>query len=272
MIVGFLGKGGSGKTTLATLMVQYLREQDVSVLAIDNDHNMDLAFNLAQEEQDMPYIGQALDEVYAAVGVGRTLDILDKEPDAIFSLSPIDPLTLKYSKELSTNVRLMVSGPHTQKILVGAECSHVLTMPLKVYLPFLRVQAGEYVIVDEKAGADGVGTGVTTGFNAALVVAEGTTHGIKAALQIARLLDFYKTPYAFVFNKVRASKSEELEELLPQKPVAVFYADEQAMDLSLNDTMRLEFKNILAWLKGVKDSRHERVVARLQKLQEEIKK
>jgi|OM-RGC.v1.035603093 MinD superfamily P-loop ATPase containing an inserted ferredoxin domain len=36
----------------------------------------------------------------------------------------------------------------------------------------------------------------------ACVIAEPTRHGVKAANQIAELLEFYQTPYVFVGNKV----------------------------------------------------------------------
>lgn len=272
MILGFLGKGGSGKTTLATLMVKYLAEKGNTVLAIDNDHNMDLAFNLGQEN-GMPYVGQSIQEAYDAVGIAYTLDILEKPDTSVFSLSPIDPFTHKYSKELSSNVRLMVSGPHTEKIMSGAQCSHALTMPLKVYLPFLSVKSGEYVVVDEKAGADGVGTGITTGFNAALVVVEATRHGLKAGLQIATMLEFYKTPYAFVLNKVRNNEIlEEIEAALPKAPLAKFFVDESAMDLNLSPQLSNELQAIQTWLLSVQDSRRERVVARLHMLKSEVEK
>ena len=46
MRVAFLGKGGSGKSTMATAFVQELRSRGMQVLAIDADHNMDLSYNL----------------------------------------------------------------------------------------------------------------------------------------------------------------------------------------------------------------------------------
>jgi CO dehydrogenase maturation factor len=210
MIIGFLGKGGSGKSTLSSNFVNYLRSKDKEVLAIDADHNMDFTYNLEGPEE-MNYIGQGLQDIYSHVGASSASEVFTTDiPETFFSLSPLDPVTEKYTTVLPSGVRLMTAGPHTDTILYGQGCSHVLTTPLKTYLPLLKLNEGEYVVIDERAGTDGVGTGITTGFDMAVVVAEPTMHGIKAAKQIATLLDFYKTPYVFALNKVSGPEDEEL--------------------------------------------------------------
>jgi CO dehydrogenase maturation factor len=210
MIIGFLGKGGSGKSTLSSNFVTYLRSKNKRVLAIDADHNMDMSYNLGAPET-MNYIGQGLSDVYNHIGVTSGKEAFGADvPSTFFSITPPDAVTEKYSVLLSNGARLMSTGPHTENILYDVSCSHILTTPLKTYLPLLKLEADEYVVIDEKAGTDGVGTGITTGFDMAVVVAEPTPYGIKAAKQIADLLDFYKTPYVFVLNKVQSTEDEDL--------------------------------------------------------------
>jgi CO dehydrogenase maturation factor len=225
MVIGFLGKGGSGKSTLASRAARLLADRGDAVLAVDADHNMDLAYNLSPEMPER-YVGQGLQDALAAAGLPEGADyrqaFLDNYQPA-FRLAPPDDFTARYSRDLGGNLRLMVCGPHDERVLYGQGCSHVLGTPLKVYFPFLSLGAREWAIVDEKAGADGVGTGVTTGFDAAVVVAEPTPHGLKAAVQISGLLDFYGTPHVFALNKIRGAEDVATAlAALPRPPAAIF--------------------------------------------------
>jgi len=213
MIIGFLGKGGSGKSTLSFLFTHYASERFKKVLAIDADHNMDLTFQF-DPNWNGPYFGSSLTDIKKRVGFEddvRTGDVFLSGGENIkdtFSLEPADPYTKEYSKPVAEKVLLMSAGPHTDAILHDESCSHVLTTSLKIYLPLLALGKDEFVIVDEKAGADGAGTGVSSGLDLAVIVSEPTVQGTKVAKQIASLLDFYGTPHVFLGNKVLDKEDE----------------------------------------------------------------
>lgn len=256
MIIGFLGKGGSGKTTLASGFALFLSKNS-SVLAIDADHNMDMTYNLAKKELST-YIGTGLSDINKHLGVTQYRDSFDFTKMPEFTLSPEDAITQKYSHEITTSLKIMSTGPHTDEILYDRACSHSLTTPLKVYLPFLNLKENEYVVVDEKAGTDGVGTGITTGFHAAVVVAEPTPYGLKAALQIIKLLNFYKTPYFIALNKI--SSDEDIlfaEKHLGCKPDLLFFSNQEALRFSEKtiDIFDEQFNLLRSKLKTVSDTR-----------------
>jgi CO dehydrogenase maturation factor len=66
MKVAFIGKGGSGKTTLASLFTRYLAMQGVDVIAIDADINQHLGMALglsASETAKLPPMGLEIDRM-----------------------------------------------------------------------------------------------------------------------------------------------------------------------------------------------------------------
>jgi len=72
--IGLAGKGGTGKTTVAGLLVKYLVEKGkVPVLAVDADANANLNEVLGLEVQET--LGDAREEMKKGVATGMTKDI-----------------------------------------------------------------------------------------------------------------------------------------------------------------------------------------------------
>jgi CO dehydrogenase maturation factor len=215
MKIAFVGKGGSGKSTVATQMALRLSSMGNRVIAIDADHNMDLSYNLAEGKvSDLVFFGDSLAEISRFAGLRKgekypELFLGDRYRKVCFTTDEEDPFFGKYGKKVSKKILLATAGPQTDDVLYGKSCSHVLTTPLKVLLPLLRLDENEVVIVDEKAGADGVSTGIITGVDAGMIVCEPALHSVKTAKQIAELMKFYKTPYIFVGNKVTSSEDKD---------------------------------------------------------------
>lgn len=223
MILGVVGKGGSGKSTVSTLLIHALA-QEGKVLAIDADHNMDLTYNFGNPQ--MNYIGGTITDAKRAAGIspeeGYKMLFDQAEVAHAFSLSPRDPYTEAFSVEVTEMIRLMSAGPQTDAVLYDQMCSHSLFSSLKLYLPLLEVKDGEYVVVDEKAGADGVTTGIVSGFDCAVIVCESAEHSVKVANQIAEYVDFFGVPYEFVVNKYNPeSPKNKFLDGLTKKPLCI---------------------------------------------------
>ena len=252
MIIGFLGKGGSGKSSIATQMALSLRALGKGVFAIDADHNMDFAYNITGGAlpSGVSCLGEGLDALRLMLGLreGDSCDkvFLEDPVDGHFSLNPADLYTQKYSCVVGDGLRLMMAGSQTDAVLYGKACSHILTTPLKIYLPLLEVDADSVVLVDEKAGADGVSTGIVTGIDVGVIVCEASLHSVKTARQIAELMDFFETPYVFVGNKVTSDADREfITEHLGAVPVASFSDD--------TSIKRDPFSLVSAWYTAMMD-------------------
>ncbi len=207
MIIGFLGKGGSGKSSTATQFALWLEKEGYSLLAIDADHNMDFLYNLTQGKEVLSHFlgssGFDIEDFLDADHSKKYKEIfLETKSKHKFSLLPLDSFSEKYISSIRKNIRVMAAGPQTDEVIGGKVCSHNLTSVLKLYLPLLQVPDKHIVVVDEKAGADGVTTGIVTGLDYAIVVCEPSLHSTKTARQILSLLEKYNTPKVVVGNKI----------------------------------------------------------------------
>lgn len=269
MIIGFLGKGGSGKSSTATQFTLWLEKQGYSLLAIDADHNMDFIFNLTRGEETLPYfLGSSGFDIETFLNADHSqkystifLDI--KKPNQ-FSLSPLDGFSEKYSTLIRDRVRIMAAGPQTDSVIQGKVCSHNLTSALKLYLPLLEVPDKHIVIVDEKAGADGVTTGIVTGFDYAVVVCEPSVHSIKTAKQIISLLEKYNVPKVIVANKISSAEDTNFisQELLGETIIHIPTSSGVRTKPSEYDPQYEEaMKNIFEYLlQNYEDKRYERTL------------
>jgi CO dehydrogenase nickel-insertion accessory protein CooC1 len=275
MILSFLGKGGSGKSSLSTQMTLFLNQDSLEVLAIDADHNLDLSFNLnyVKEIESHRHFGSALSEIQEFLGLSK-----DEKYDQAFLKNKFknfyfgqaaDAFSAKYSSLIKERLYLMTAGPQTDEVLHGKACSHILSTPLKMYLPLLKLKDNQVVVVDEKAGADGVSTGIISGADVAIIAIEPALHSIKTALQLIELLKFYETPYLLVANKINTEEDLNFINSKINENVnnyLSFSTQIQKEPGKLDESYLSALKNIYQQAKKInKDNRLERSVKKFQR-------
>ncbi len=204
MKIAFLGKGGSGKSTMATAFIKELCRRKVSVLAIDADHNMDLSYNLGVEPT--LFLGNDPERIKEYVGSKREVKYLEalktaRDRGVKFTINPTDEYTESISVIVKDRLRLITAGPHTDRVRLQESCSHSLAAPLKVYLPLLHLNTNEAVVIDERAGTDPVATGILSGVDLAVIVREPTTNSARVAEQIKYELQLANIAHIIVDNK-----------------------------------------------------------------------
>ncbi|MER7661471.1 MULTISPECIES: ATP-binding protein [unclassified Streptomyces] len=212
MRAAFVGKGGSGKTTLASLFSRHLAHSGAPLVAIDGDINQHLAYSLGLDE----------DEVFAAPPLSaRTDEIKDHlrgtnpripSRDAMVKTTPPgrgsrllrllgdDEIHAHHVQEVG-GVPLMVTGAFDESDL-GVSCYHSKLGAVELYLNHLVDGPGEYVVVDMTAGADAFASGLFTRFDMTFLVVEPTRKSVNVYRQYRDHAAEFGIPVAVVGNKV----------------------------------------------------------------------
>ncbi len=205
MKIAFVGKGGSGKSSVSWLAIKTLEDMSVSTLAIDADHNMDLTSNLGLDPGTTPLMHTTDKEFMEAVGLGDGEYLIslvreDKQTPPIFTTSPMDTYTSSISTRVSNSLSLINIGLGSPDVLYQSKCAHGLSGPLKYYLGLLD-EKDDFVVIDSVAGTDMINYGLYAGIDAIIGVVEPHRNSIKVFEQIQSLCTRAMLPCYAVINK-----------------------------------------------------------------------
>lgn len=169
-IIAMAGKGGTGKTTLAALIVRILKEKKAgSVLAVDADPNSNLAETLGLEPKET---------------IGKILDDISANPDKI-------PAGMSKDRFIEYKVQAAVSEADGFDVLTmgkpeGPGCYCYVNNVLRNVMGKL-IEDYEYVVIDNEAGLEHLSRRTTRAADALVVVSDATKVGLKAAKRINEL-------------------------------------------------------------------------------------
>ncbi|WP_327720582.1 ATP-binding protein [Streptomyces sp. NBC_00490] len=211
MRIAFVGKGGSGKTTLSALFSRHLARSGAPVLAVDGDINQHLAEALGHDGElpAAPPLGAHLNAVKdhlrgANPRIASAEAMIKTTPPGrgsrLLTLLGDDELHARHVRRVG-DVPLMVTGEFEESDL-GVACYHSKLGGVELYLNHLVDGPGEYVVVDMTAGADAFASGLFTRFDLTFLVAEPTRKGVSVYRQYRDHAREFGIRIAVVGNKV----------------------------------------------------------------------
>lgn len=228
MKIAISGKGGVGKTLLASLLSKIFAESGYSVLAIDADTNSNLAATLgfphAEEITPISEMRELIEERTGA-GVGQAAPL--------FKLNPkVDDLPENYSVKYD-GVKLMVMGQIKRG---GTGCYCPENALLQALVTHLLVARNEVVILDMEAGIEHLGRATAKAVDKLIIVVEPGRRSVETAFRIRKLAqDIGLRNIAVVGNKLRSQSEREF--LLSELPGFEFLGfipyDEAIVDADL---------------------------------------
>jgi CO dehydrogenase maturation factor len=223
MKIAFVGKGGSGKTTLSSLFVRHLAATGAPVIAVDADINQHLGAALGLDEAEaatLPAMGRHLPlikdylrgtnpRIASAEAMIKTTP--PGEGSRLLRVREENPVYAACARPVALDggtVRLMVTGPFTEADL-GVACYHSKTGAVEMCLNHLVDGRDEYVVVDMTAGSDSFASGMFTRFDMTFLVAEPTRKGVSVYRQYKEYARDFGVALRVVGNKVQGP--EDLE-------------------------------------------------------------
>jgi CO dehydrogenase maturation factor len=210
--IAFVGKGGSGKTTLSSLLISHLASTGRPLLAVDADINQHLATALGATEAEAaawPTLGGNLPLVKDYLRgdnprIGSAAEMIKTTPagtgSRLLEVAGDNPIWQQCVCEVR-GVRLAVTGPFADSDL-GVACYHSKVGAVELLLNHLVDGPGEYVVVDMTAGADAFASGLFTRFDVTFVVCEPTVRSVGVYRQYREHARDFGVQIVVIGNKV----------------------------------------------------------------------
>ena len=223
--IALAGKGGTGKTTIAGLLIRYLKEErDGAILTIDADPSSNLNFVLGMDlEQTVGAIREdMLDQVQSSGAMAGAM------PGGMSKQDWLD-----YQVQMS-----LVEGERIDLLAMGRPegpgCYCAANQMLRVIIDRLNKQY-DYVVIDNEAGMEHLSRRTTRDVDILLLVTDPTQRGLIAARRMQEMtpgLEIGVGHTYLILNRLRKDGNKEASEL--PTPLAEFIA---AADLDLIGTV-----------------------------------
>ena len=194
-IIAMAGKGGTGKTTIAALIVRRIKEKKLgSILAIDADPNINLSETLG---------------VKTTANIGKILDAISSNPDNL-------PAGMAKERFIQHQVQAAIQEEDGFDILTmgkpeGPGCYCYVNNVLRGVMANL-IKDYDYIIIDNEAGLEHLSRRTSRFADRLIVVTDSSSVGLKSAKRIIELvkeLKFEVKKSLLLVNRFNKNIAEE---------------------------------------------------------------
>lgn len=199
MKIAISGKGGVGKTTVASTLVRLFAETHNTVFAVDADPDACLAAAVGIDDEQIESVKPLVE----------LKEVIDERmgTGALYPINPkVDDVLDDYSIPLG-NIRFLRMGAIKQG---GSACYCRENNFLSAVMSALLLDKDDVVVMDMGAGIEHLTRGTARGVDVMLVVIEPSKNSVNTAKTVKQLAkDLGIEKVRFIGNKIRNQKEKE---------------------------------------------------------------
>jgi len=220
--IAIAGKGGTGKTTVAALLIKLLSEKGL-VLAVDADPSTNLNQALGLPLDDSKTVGRIREKMTDDVSKGRFSPSIAK-PEYLFS-------KILESLAESKGFDLLAMGRPE-----GPGCYCAPNEFLRVSLDQLvKDYKYSYIVMDCEAGMEHISRQTTGDVDVLLIMSDPTMRGITTAARMKELIGELRTKVGevgLIVNRVKGELSPEIKKAIDESGLQVIAMISEEPDMA----------------------------------------
>jgi len=209
--IAIAGKGGTGKTTVAALLIKLLSQKGL-VLAVDADPSTNLSQALGLSLDDSKTVGRIREKMAEDVSKGRLSPTISK-PEYLFG-------KIVESLAESKGFDLLAMGRPE-----GPGCYCASNEFLRASLDKLvKDYKYNYIVMDCEAGMEHISRQTTRDVDVLLIMSDPTIKGVTTAARMKKLIEELRSnvgEVGLIINRVRGELSSEINRVIDESGLQV---------------------------------------------------
>ncbi len=219
MKIAFIGKGGSGKTSISSSFIRWNLSQGRFTIAFDVDVNKHLGAALGRDvagSELIPRVKEIFDhleperkDLLDSIGERPMIGCLPLAPSSQrISCSPSDPVLNKFGI-IDQNLALLTTGTYSTSD-VGKACYHGKLFGAQLIAHRIMDRVEDTIVFDVTAGTDPVATSLVMAYDMHVVVVEPTQKSVQVFKDYCVATEGVRRgPVVALANKVRSESDRE---------------------------------------------------------------